>query len=1055
MKKLLKHFKETGPNNLSQKQKVKKTTTLLLFLCFFLISASSFAGEAQLSANRNGISATEALDAELLNQKSKISGKVTDSNGAPLLGVSIGIKGTSMGTISDIDGNYTLDVPDGNAIVFFSFVGYATKEIAVKGQSKIDISLIEDIIGVDEAVVVGYGTIKKSDITGAISSVKSAELTAYTTLDAVQALQGRAAGVQITSNNGGDPGGSFNVKIRGGNSINATSNPIYVVDGFVTEVLPPAEDIQSMEVLKDASATAIYGSRGANGVVMISTKTGASGKSVISFTASYSPQEVIKKLDLLDGEKFAEYITLTKPKYVKGTENTDWQDEILRQGLVKDYQLSFSGGSDKLNYYISGSIFNQDGVILGSDYKRYTVSSNINAQATKRLKVGMKLSANITDKNGAITQEISGGANTTGVISAAYKFDSDKGIYSENGSYTRAGVTDPHDNPFAIATERINQTVGNVLQGSVFAELQIFDGLKFKTTLGGNINNSRVGTYASSKLKQAESVGGIASIESTKSTDFQNENYFSYDKQIGNDHTINIIAGMSYSKYIYETWSSGGQTFINDASSYWNLGGASVFNQPNSSIIESELLSQYLRANYALMNKYFLTATVRRDGSSKFGKNNKYAIFPSGSIGWNMKKESFLQDADFLSLLKLRISYGVTGSQAIDPYQTLARVSTSLLAVVNGATVNAIAPLSVANENLKWEETSQLDFGADIGLFKSRINLTFDYYNKQTKNLLFPLPLPSYSGYSSQIANVGRIENKGFEFTINTRNLVGKFKWDTDFNISANKNKIIELPKHEDIYYSSAPGHIVTLAAGVTQILSEGEPVGAFFGFEEDGLIQSKEDILPGNSDIIGGIKIKDINGLDATRNLTGLPDGKITNDDRKILGSPQPDFIWSLNNTFSYQGFDLNIYIQASQGNEILNYTLMELNTMNGKNNATTDYLRAWTATNTDTDIPVVNAKRPYQVTSRWVEDGSYIRVKNISLGYNFSPSLLQKAKIQTLRLYVSAQNMFTFTKYKGIDPEVNYRTDNKSNGNLNQGIDYGSYPNVKSVTFGLKLTL
>jgi TonB-linked SusC/RagA family outer membrane protein len=983
-----------------------------------------------------------------------ISGIVTDSsNGESLPGASIVEKGTANATITDIDGNFRLRVSKSNATIVVSYVGFASQEINTAGQTTIKVNLKPDTQDVDEVVIIGYGTIKKSDITGSVSSVKSEELTAYTTVDAVQALQGRAAGVQISANNGGDPGGGFNIRIRGGNSINATSNPIFVVDGFVTEVLPPADDIQSMEVLKDASATAIYGSRGANGVVLITTKIGKSGKNTIEFSASYTPQTIIKRLELLNGEQFTEYISQTKKSYVPGTENTDWQDIIFRNGLIKNYQLSFSGGTDKMNYYISGSAYDQDGIIIESGYKRYSVNSNINTQATKWLKVGLKLSANYSNKNGAITQEATGGVDFTGVISSAYKFDADKGIYNEDGSFTRAGVTDTHDNPYAIATQRINETIGDMILGSAYAELQLLRNLKFKTTIGGSINNSRNGTYASTKLNMAQNFGGVASIFTTKGTDIQNENYLSYDKQVGNNHYINVVAGMSYSKYVMDNVSASGQNFLNDASSYWNLGGASVRNQPNSSTIEDELLSQYIRANYTLMERYFLTATVRRDGSSKFGDNNKYAIFPSASIGWNIKKENFMQNVDFISTLKLRTSYGTTGNQAIAAYETLARVRTDLLAVVNGELRNAIAPQSVANNNLKWEETTQLDIGADISLFSNRVNFTVDYYNKQTKNLLFEKPLPSYSGYSFQVDNIGKLENKGFEFTLSTRNLVGKFKWDTDLNFSTNRNKIIELPMHNDILYSSSPGHIIGL--GNTQILREGEAVGSFWGYFDDGLIQNEDEILAGVKEPVGGIKLKDINGKDENKNLTGKADGRIDQNDMAVLGSPHPDFIWSLNNTFSYKGFDLNIYIQASQGNEILNYTLMELNTMNGKNNATVDYLDCWTTTNTDTNIPVVFKDRKYQVTSRWVEDGSYIRVKNIALGYNFSPTLLQKLNIQSLRLYVSAQNLYTITNYKGIDPEVNYKIGDGQEGNRNQGLDYGSYPNVKSITFGVKITL
>jgi TonB-dependent starch-binding outer membrane protein SusC len=512
------------------------------------------------------------------------------------------------------------------------------------------------------------------------------------------------------------------------------------------------------------------------------------------------------------------------------------------------------------------------------------------------------------------------------------------------------------------------------------------------------------------------------------------------------------MAGYSFQTSVSESWGGRSQSFITDEFSFWNIGDGAIYQAPNSSYVDWRISSYYGRINYTLLNRFLFTFNARYDGSSNFSANEKWAFFPSGAVGWNMGNEPFLEAADWLSSWKWRLSYGLTGNQAISPYQTLARFS-PVFTVIGGNIVNAIRPTAVANENLTWETTAQLNIGADIGLLNDRITLTLDAYQMITSDLLFSVQLPLYSGYPNQTRNIGKVENKGLEGMISSRILTGSLQWKTDFNISANRNKILELPGGNDIQYGSGPGHMVGL--NQTQILREGESVGAFFGWIYDGVYQEGDTFVPGGGfeQVPGGERFRDINGRNAQNVLTGEPDGRLNNDDRTIIGNPHPDFIYGWNNEFRYGNFDLNVFLQGSQGNDILSYTLMELDLLAGINNATTNALNRWTPQNTDTDVPKAAVGRTRRVSTRWIYDGSYVRLKNLSLGYNLPQSVLNELNISRLRVYVSAQNIFTITNYPGYDPEVNYNSGGATNGNRNVGLDYGSYPNAKSYTVGLNI--
>lgn len=598
------------------------------------------------------------------SQEKTITGTVvSSSDGMPVPGANVIVKGTSNGTATDFDGNYTINVSGTGATLVFSSLGFISQEVPAGNQNVVNITLQEDVSALDEVVVVGYGSAKKSDITGSVSSVKSEELDAYPVLNAEQALQGRAAGVVVASKNGGEPGAPISVNIRGNTSISASSNALIVVDGFVGVDMPQTSDIESIEVLKDASATAIYGSRGSGGVILVTTKKGRVGKMTVEVNSSYSMQNVTKRLDLLNADQFAAYQKHINPGYVQGSANTDWQDLIYRSGNISVQQLSFSGGTDKINYYVSGNYFDQKGVVINSGFKRFSFISNINVQATDKLKLGFNAYGNRSTKGGVQTQAGSGGVGGGDVISLAYRFAPDLGVQDDNDINTLNNVGDAVDNPVATANEIDDETKTDTYRANFYADYDIIEGLSFKTTFGFNTTNRTRGVFKPSTL-QAGPNGGVATVTSLKSTDILSENYLTYTKDFGK-HSITALAGYSYQKLTNESYEASSQGFISDSFSYYNLGGGSIYLAPSSALTEQEIISQYGRFNYGFDNRYLLTFTARRDGSSNFAENNKYAFFPSGALAWNVSNEGFLKDNSAISNLKLRFSYGITGNPSI------------------------------------------------------------------------------------------------------------------------------------------------------------------------------------------------------------------------------------------------------------------------------------------------------------------------------------------------------------------------------------------------------
>lgn len=993
-----------------------------------------------------------------------ISGKVTDETGDPLIGVSVLVQGTNSGTTTDVDGNFSLTAAT-DAVLEVSYIGYETQTIPLNGRTKVDISLGGSAEILDEVVVIGYGTVKKSDVTGAVSSVGTEEIQAFPVLNAGQALQGRAAGVSVQTTNGGEPGADISIRVRGSSSLNASSNPLVVVDGFVGAAFPQQNDIASIEILKDASATAIYGSRGSGGVILVTTKKGRSGKATIEFNSTYSDQRTTNRLDLLDANGFAQYQNMIRTNagdapYSQGLVDTDWQDEIYRTGSTMNQQLSVSGGSDNVNYYFSGTYFDQEGIIVNSEFEKIQFLANVDARIGSRLNVGINTITSRSEQDGVSTQStgsdnigsVNGGGDD--VVSLAFRFAPDVGRFDENGNFSQNTVGDDIENPWAVATQITNVTKTDNSRTNIYADFMILEGLNFKTTLGYRTQNGTEG-YFKPQTFVLSAGGGY--LESVKRTNLLNENYLTYARQIGNGN-VTATVGHSYQKFTTEGMEAGARGLLTDAFSFYNLEAGLIDQRTvDSRFSESEIESVFGRVNLEWANKYLITATVRRDGASNFAANNKYATFPSVAIGWKVSQEDFLIDNPTLSNLKLRLSYGLTGNQAIGPYASLATYRVQAPTVVGGAFAVDLA--REANPDLKWETSYQTNAGIDVGLYRDRISFSIDYYNIDTKDLLaIDRASNFYLGTSDLdvLRNVGSINNRGVEFSLNSTNInKGNFKWSSNFNIARNRSEIIELSGGSEILGSGAPGYF---AGGNTYTLREGEPLGLFWGLDYRGVYQGgevpagtalKEVSLDGDGNPIPGEPLF-AEVPDAEGNL----DGVIDDNDRQIIGDPNPDFTYGLSNTFTYKNLDLSIFFQGSAGGDIYNLTAVQL--YNGDSNGLTDVLNSWTPDNTNTDIPRA-AIRGRERSSRFVEDGSYLRLKNVALGYSFPiNNFLQRASISALRLSFSAQNLLTFTNYSGLDPEVSYfGSGGESSGddNVIRGHDFGNYPNLRSATVSLNL--
>jgi TonB-linked SusC/RagA family outer membrane protein len=1008
-------------------------------------------------------------------QTKNISGTISTQTGEPLSDVSITVKGTTGGVVSNSKGEFTISVP-ANATLVFTHLGYKPLEIAVKNQTTLDLKLEDNSNELSQVVVIGYGTVRKSDLTGSVSSVKSEDLKAVPVTSFDQALQGRAAGVQVTQLSG-KPGAETSIRIRGTTSINAGNEPLYVIDGMLVNsdagdmstgvTLGPRisalsainpNDIESIEILKDASATAIYGSRGANGVVIITTKRGKAGQGTVTFDTYFAQQEVAHEVNVLNAAEFANFVNDAKlnanqtPVYVNPKnlgEGTNWQGELFRKAPMSSYQISFTGGDDKTKYAISGGYFDQDGVIINSNFKRYSFRANLDREVSKRLTVGDNITYARISSTGVLTNA---GTIVPGVVTGALLFNPILPVYD---STVKGGYTFENDrgttlgNPIADAKEYNSVSTSSRFIGNVYARYKITNDLEFKTSFGVDAFTDKENSFGPNFLKRTQASQGEASIGTVDGLTWLNENTLTYNKSWHDKHRINAVAGFTTQKFNNESLFTYAFGFPDGRTGYHNISVAQNPQTPVNNESQWTLISYIGRVNYTLSDKYLFTLTGRIDGSSKFAEGNKYGYFPSGAFAWRVSKEDFMQNITAISDLKLRVSYGVIGNQAIPPYQSLALVGPYGQGVFNSSAGSEVytgmEPLSYVNKNLKWESTKQFDLGIDIGFLKQRITLTADYYSKLTYDLLLSTPIPTTTGFANTLLNVGNIENKGFEFDLHTINTTGVLQWSSSLNFSMNRNKVTNLNTSTDILLLNA------------SLLRKGEPIGTFYGYVFDGIFQSDEEaakspVLVGqeptasNPDAIakaGDRKYKDING-----------DGKIDAKDRTILGSAQPKFTYGFNNTLSYKNFDLSFFFQGSQGNKLANFNSFSLLNFTGQNNVFAEAgLNRWTPENHENQYPRALSSGSLDVgifSSAIVEDASYLRLKNVSLSYTLPRKILQRAKIQTIKIYISGSNLWTLTKYTGYDPEAN--TYGQSTTLI--GIDNGGYPQSKVYQVGATLS-
>jgi TonB-linked SusC/RagA family outer membrane protein len=983
-------------------------------------------------------------------QNVNVSGKVTDSNGETLPGVNVVLKGTTIGITTNIDGNYTLIGVKSNATLVFSFIGFRSLEIPINGQSTINASLEADVIGIEEVVAIGYGTMRKSDLTGSVSSVKSEDLMERPSSNLGQALQGKASGVMVRTTSAA-PGGGVSIVIRGHNSINSDSDPLYIVNGVPLSNINtiPVEDIESVEVLKDASSTAIYGARGANGVILITTKRGsAKAKPEITYSTRFTLETIPGDLNMMNGEEFGTFYSewelgtgaasdaskvwyngsdYDQPLPSDVGEGTDWFDAITRTGFKQNHLISVNGGNEKTTYAMSLNYLDHKGLMIAGQYDRISIKSSISTKITDWMDTGMDLflSHDITKSSGENT-----GSGSAGLIGQAIQMSPLLGIYAEDGvTYQDNSLpaSQTLENPVATAKEvedydRLNRAFGNV-----FITVRPLKDLSVKFSVGGDVRNNKSYYYKPTSTIYGALSGGSASLAITDNSYVISENIATYKKEIG-IHKFDIVGGFTYEQQIYEKLGASASGFISDVYLYNNLSAASTFNSPTSNKTKWSLASGLGRINYSLANKYLLTFTGRYDGSSRFGDGNKWGFFPSAAGAWRFSEEAFTEDLSWLTYGKLRASWGSVGNQNIGLYGSQPLYSSANYPL-GDAIISGVYASSLGNNNLKWETTETLDFGFDLGLF-DRLTLNFDYYYKKTFDLLLSTSLIETSGFSLETMNVGELENKGWEFTLDAQIIDKAIKWDASVSIFHNENKIIKL-------------------IDPTQDWKIGYSTGATRGYIIDGIIRNQEELdaysdlngTPISGAVIGDYRRVDLNG-----------DYMITTDDQVINFEPDPDFSFSINNEVSWKDLTFSMFLYGNIGGEIYNSTKGDMTSMlNVRSNYTRDVLSInngeitrnyWTEDNIDAKYPRIGGNNyGYDL----VENGSFLRIQNVMLSYN----LPLKKVFTRSSIYFSIQNLYTFSNYSGWDPDVS-----SSSTNTSYGVDQSSYPVPRSFTMGLNVT-
>lgn len=1039
-----------------------------------------------------------------IHAQSSISGTIADANSTEaLIGVNVSVKGTNIGAISDVNGKYNLTAPADATTLIFSYVGYKTLEVPIAGRSLVDVQLEEDVEKLNEVLVIGYGQVQKKDLTTAVGTISAKDIKDQPVNSFDQALVGKMAGVLVQQPSG-SPGAGLSIQVRGVGSITAGNEPLYVIDGVpisndnnratgqrpgnqysdapinVLASLNPS-DIESIQVLKDASAAAIYGSRGSNGVVLITTKKGKAGKASISYNTYYGIQETTTRYDMLNAYEWAQMNfegrnnayrdrfpagldtdnntvrtanvagqpgVLIPPQvqpYLTGTANltnTDWQDEIFREAPIKDHVLSISGGTENVRYYASGEFMDQQGLVISSGFKRYSGRFNLDVTQGK-LKAGLNLNPTLA-KHDLVNSE--GPWFDEGVIGLALSISPIWPVYNADGTYNfdanawGFAMTD-FVNPVALANEVEDNMSHLRVLGNAYAEYSILKNLSYRISLGTDLNNFQRDYYRPSTVETVGRKGASIPTGSSRTRNTSSwlvENLLNYNTNIGL-HSISAVAGFSSQREDFYSNEIAANNYPNDLVQTLNAGQVAS----GSSAKEAwSLLSALGRVQYNYNNKYYLSAAMRADGSSRFGTNNKWGYFPSASAGWRLSAEPFMESLTAISNLKLRASYGVTGNFQIPNYGAIGLLGFDNY-VLGGTVVNSgLAPNTPSNPNLSWERTKMLDFGLELGLFKDAVSLELDYYDANTTDLLLNVPVPMSSGFTTELRNIGEVENKGFEASLTIQQRKGAFNWALSANIATNKNQVISLA--ENVPQILTAGGVGT----ALWITKPGEPIGSYYNPVYDGVFNNQAEIeaYPHVSNAKpGDLRFLDVNG-----------DGKIDfATDRVIQGNYFPDYTYGLSLNLGYKGLDFSASLQGSQGQEIMHLLSRYIYNQEGNMNLMRGALQRWRSASEPGDGQTNRANRLQTgsngQTSNWhMEDGSFTRVRNITLGYSFPSNLLKKANISNLRIYASVQNPFTFTKYPGYNPEVNSRPDNA----LTPGEDYASYPLARTYTLGLNLS-
>lgn len=968
-------------------------------------------------------------------QQITVQGVVKDQTGETVIGASVMEKGTTNGTITGIDGDFSLNMsPNGTLVV--SFVGYKTQEVQVKGQKQLQVVLSEDAEMLDEVVVIGYGTMKKSDLTGAVSSIGNKDIKDSPVSNLGQAIQGKISGVQIVD--AGKPGDNVSIKIRGLGSIN-NCDPLVVIDGVPTDLGLSSlnmADVERLDVLKDASATAIYGSRGANGVVMITTKRGTEGKGKLAVSANYSFQNATNVPSLLNAAQYAELSNdmmvnsgrNPNPEWANPSElgaGTDWMDELLRTGVMQNYTVSYSGGNEKSHYYVSGGFLDQSGIVKSVNYRRFTFQSNSDAQVLKWL----KFSNNITFS--ADTKK-SGSYNIGDALKALpiYPVKNEDGSWSgPDGNSEWYGST---RNPIGPTELNKSQTDGYNFLANLTAELTFTKWLKFKSTFGYDAKFWFIDNFTPKYNWKPTPTEETSRYKSdNKSFTYLWDNYFLFDHTFAEKHRVGLMAGMSAQWNTNDYLNAQKNVFMFDNVHEMDNGEEMYAIGGNET--EWALLSYMARVNYSYEDRYLLTATIRRDGSSRFGKKHRWGTFPSVSVAWRASQEKWFPKNDYINDLKVRAGYGVTGSQAsVGNYSYLASYNTSVYPFgISSGNQTALVSSTLANPYIHWEEVAQTNIGFDASLFNSRVMFSFDAYLKETRDMLVKASIPITSGFedtTTTYTNAGKVRNQGIEMSLHTINLTGELGWETNLTATYNKNKIKDLNSDVPYYINQINNSYVTM-------LAKDYPINVFYGYVTDGIFQNQSEVnthavQPGAEP--GDIRFRDLNN-----------DGVINDSDRTVIGNPNPSWLFSMNNSLSYKGFELSVFLQGIAGNKIYNANNIDNTGMAAAYNQTTDVLKRWQGEGTSNSMPRAVFGDPNQnarVSDRFVENGSYLRLKNITLSYTFPKQWLQKAQIENARLSLSCENVATITGYSGFDPEVGIN-----------GIDQNRYPISRTFSLGL----